>query len=111
MIETKLDNGVLTAMVDGRIDGTNAKEFQQELEKAIADVDKAVLLDMSGLAYISSAGLRVMLLVAKTLDKQDVKFAVYAMSEQIRDVFLISGFDKIINVYDSREQALTILEG
>ena len=111
MIETQFENGLVTLAADGRVDGTNAKDFQQEVEAAIEQAERGVLVDMTKLSYISSAGLRAMLLVAKALDKRNVKFALYGMSEQIRDVFKISGFDKIISVCDSRADAMTLVTG
>ena len=59
------------------------------------------------LTYISSAGLRVVLLVAKTLQQQDAKLAVCSLSDSIREVFEISGFDKIVPVYASTGDAIS----
>ena len=86
----------LVAMAEDRVDGTNASEFQQALEAAISESDRIVILDCEQLSYISSAGLRVVLLTARALQRQNSKFAVCSLSEQIREVFEISGFDKII---------------
>ena len=89
-------------MTDGRIDGANAREFQTALDAAIDDNECAVVLDMERLSYISSAGLRVILLTAKALQGRNRKFAICALSESIREVFEISGFDKIIPIHASR---------
>lgn len=101
----------LVAMAEDRVDGTNASEFQQALEAAINETDRVVILDCEKLSYISSAGLRVVLLTARALQRQDSKFAVCSLSEQIREVFEISGFDKIIPVHASRADALGSLGG
>ena len=101
----------LVAMAEDRVDGTNASEFQQALEAAINDSDRVVILDCENLSYISSAGLRVVLLTARALQRQNSKFAVCSLSEQIREVFEISGFDKIIPVHSTREDALGELGG
>ncbi|MGI9229940.1 MAG: STAS domain-containing protein [Gammaproteobacteria bacterium] len=111
MIDTERDNDVLTIKVEGRVDGANANDFQQEIKDAVTDKDKVVLLDMQGLSYISSAGLRVVLMIAKTLEQQQAKFMIYSLSDSIREVFEISGFDKVINVHESREQALASAKG
>ena len=96
----------MIAMAEGRVDGANALEFQEALEAAISPDDTGVVLDFEGISYISSAGLRVVLLVAKTLQKQNAKMAVCSLSDSIREIFEISGFDKIIPVHGSRADAL-----
>ena len=103
------DGDTLVAMAEDRVDGTNASEFQQALEAAINDADRIVILDCDQLSYISSAGLRVILLTARALQRQNSKFAVCSLSEQIREVFEISGFDKIIPVHATRADALGAL--
>ena len=103
------DGDTLVAMAEDRVDGTNASEFQQALEAAISDADRIVILDCDQLSYISSAGLRVILLTARALQRQNSKFAVCSLSEQIREVFEISGFDKIIPVHETRADALGAL--
>ncbi len=110
-ISTERANGALIAKAEGRVDGANAREFQDDLEAVIGPADKLVLLDLENLSYISSAGLRVILLVARTLQKQKATLAVCSLSSSIREVFEISGFDKIIPVHDSREDAMAKLGG
>ena len=105
-IQTERDGGTLIAKAEGRIDGVNARDFEEALKAAISDDDDNVVIDLEGLSYISSAGLRVILLVAKTLRKRNAKFMLCSLSDPIREVFEISGFDKIIPVHASREQAL-----
>ena len=104
-IETERQGDTLIAKTDGRVDGTNAREFQTALEAAIDANDRAVILNMEKLSYISSAGLRVILLTAKVLQGRNTKFAVCSLSEAIQEVFEISGFDKIISIHASQAQA------
>lgn len=91
----------LVAKVDGRVDGTNAGEFQKALEAVITEADRVMILDCEKLSYMSSAGLRVVLLTARSLQRQNSKFAVCSLSEEIGSVFQISGFDRIIPVHAS----------
>ncbi len=98
-------------MTEGRVDGTTAREFHEKLDAAVTPEDDAVILDMERLSYISSAGLRVVLIIAKALQRQNSKFAICALSVAIREVFQMSGFDKIIPVHDSRVEALASLRG
>ena len=110
-IDTVNESGTLIAKTEGRVDGTNAREFQEALEGVIKDADHSVILDMEQLTYISSAGLRVILLIAKALERQDVKFGVCSLSDPIREIFDISGFDKVVNVSGSQSEALSAVQG
>ena len=110
-INTERDAGTLIAKTEGRVDGTNAAEFQDALKNAIAPDDKAVILDFKDLSYISSAGLRVILLTAKDMRTADVKFVVCSLTQSVRDVFTISGFDQIIDIHDTQQAALTAVSG
>ena len=110
-ITTDRQGGALVAIAEGRVDGANAVDFHEALEAAISSDDTGMVLDFGGISYISSAGLRVVLLVAKTLQKQNAKMAVCSLSESIREIFEISGFDKIIPVHASRSEALAGVGG
>ena len=109
-LETSREEGTLIAKALSRVDGANAREFQDALEAAIDASDHALLLDLEQLSYISSAGLRVILLTAKTLGKQDAKLAVCSLSDPIREIFEVSGFDKIIPIHASQAEALAALK-
>lgn len=76
--------GVLSLGVRGRIDGDSVARFEQAVEAAIAAEDRAVVLDLGALDYLSSAGLRAILLIAKTLWKQDGYFALCSVSDHVR---------------------------
>ncbi len=106
-INTERDGGTLIAKTGGRVDGTNATEFQDSLKNVINPDDKAVILNFEDLSYISSAGLRVILLTAKDMRTANVKFAVCSLSQSVRDVFTISGFDQIIDIHDSQQAAVS----
>ena len=110
-IDTERENGTVIAKADGRIDSSNSREFHTSLEAVIAADDSAVVLDFEDVSYISSAGMRVILLTAKSLQKDGVKFALCSMNDSIREVFRISGFDKIIPIHGSRSEACAAVAG
>ena len=110
-INTEQKGGVLVAMTVDRVDGSNAREFQEALQAVIQDDGNAFLLDMEQLTYISSAGLRVILLIARTLQGKSTKFAVCSLSDSVREVFEISGFDKIVDTHANQADAIAALEG
>ena len=111
-IETeRVGKALILKPSDSRVDGTNAREFQAGLEVAIDETDKTVVLDAEALTYISSAGLRAILLVVKSLNRQGGKFAVCSLSDPIREIFAISGFDNIIPIESTKEQAIKAVGG
>ena len=105
-VTTESADGALIAKAGGRIDGTNAGDFESAMQAAFTDSSDAVVLDCEELTYISSAGLRAILRIAKDLNRRTVKFMLCALSDPIREVFQISGFDKIITIHDTRSGAL-----
>jgi anti-anti-sigma factor len=106
-IHAERAGGTVIAKADGRIDSSNSREFHSELEAVITDSDTCVVLDFEDVVYISSAGMRVLLLTAKSLQQSGTVFALCSMNDSIREVFQISGFDKIIPIHDSQAEALS----
>ena len=110
-IITESKNGALMARAEGRIDGANARDFESAVQAAISECQGPVIIDCENLSYISSAGLRAILLIAKTLGKRQVKFALCSLSAPIAEIFQISGFDQIISTHPSQDDALAAVGG
>lgn len=108
-ISTGIENGALVASVTGRIDGTNAKQFEDDLMAKISEQSSKVVLDLEGLAYISSAGLRAILLIAKNLSQADSELLICSLSPSVDEIFRVSGFDRIISTFGSKSKALESL--
>ena len=104
-------DGVLSVRVEGRIDGSTVLEFREAIETAIEDGDRAVIVDCERLEYLGSAGLRTVLAIAKSLSNRDTRFALHSLSDQVRIVFETSGFDTIIPIHASRNEALASVDG
>ena len=102
--------GVLIGMLDGRIDGSNADAFQNALESGIDTGDNVLLLDFGNVSFISSAGLRVGLVIVRKFNEPGKKFGVCTLSEPIREIITVSGFDQLISVYESQAAAIKALE-
>lgn len=93
----------------GQINSANAATVESDLIKHIDNGENRLVLDLSGLDYISSAGLRVMLLVAKRLKQQTGLLALCNIQPHVREVFDISGFLAILTVVESRGDALALM--
>ena len=108
-IRTQQQGKTFIAIIEGRVDGATSRQFHDDLEAAITRENQAVLLDLEECGYISSAGLRVILLLARMCQKQGAELAICSMSEAVREVFSISGFKQLIASYPTREEALSNL--
>ena len=103
--------GILIAMPVGRIDGSNYLECQNILESGIDPDENAMILDFGQLGYISSAGLRVCLVVAKKYNEPGKAFGICNLSSSIRDIVTVSGFDQIIPLHESQSAAIEAITG
>ena len=101
----------MIAIAGRRVDGANSEEFQNDLEAILEEDDRALVLDLEHLSYISSSGLRAVLLISRTLQRRNAKFALCSLSTWLREVFQISGFDRIIQVHASRAEAVAAVTG
>ncbi len=99
-------SGNLALVTHGRVDGANASAFQAALQEAIEESDEGVVLDLGNLTYISSAGLRSILLVARELQNKGKRFALCSLTGQVKEVFEVGGFDKFLPIHDSQEAAI-----
>jgi anti-anti-sigma factor len=105
-IQTTKDKDVLVVKVKGRIDAVTAPEFEKRLADLMAAGEKTILLNFAGLDYISSAGLRSILITAKQLKAKEGKLLFAELQSAVKDVFKISGFGSLFKIYDSEAEAL-----
>ncbi|MBO4377375.1 MAG: STAS domain-containing protein [Clostridia bacterium] len=97
MTISKQQNGTaLTLALQGRLDTVTSPEVEAELKNSLDGVDSLVL-DLSGLEYISSAGLRVLLSAHKTMSGRS-GMKVTNAGEIVREVFEVTGFSDILNI-------------
>lgn len=87
----------LTIKVKDEINTANAPDFENEIIGEIGNFD-SLILDCENLEYISSAGLRVLILVEKKLQPKQVPFTIINVNDTIKDILSMSGFDKILNI-------------
>jgi anti-anti-sigma factor len=102
-------NGVMVVSVDGRIDASNAPTLEQKLLALIAGGEKRLVIDCTQLEYVSSAGLRVLLVAAKRLSG-DGTLGLAALNKQIHEVFDIAGFSSIFQIYRTQDEAIAAVQ-
>ena len=99
-------NDALILVPEGRLDSNTSKEFEQQLMGKIDAGNLRIVLDFSRLDYISSAGLRVLMMVAKRLKNEGGGFALCHLKSAIRVVFEVSGFLPILTVVNDVDAAV-----
>lgn len=111
-LPTREHAGMLIVSVSGRIDHSASEEFTLALEPVMQDClpgKPAVLLDFSNVEYISSAGLRVLMIASRRAKAQKGVFAIAQLQPLVQEVFAISRFNLIMPCYVSIEAACKVI--
>ncbi len=107
-MEIKVDkiDGHVVVSLSGRIDSAAAVEFEEKLIEVIDTGTNVMIVDFLHVQFISSAGLRVLLLAAKKVKPYGGKLILCEMSKDVREVFDISGFSSIFDIQDNVSRAI-----
>ena len=98
--------GVLVIAPAGRVDSTTSGDFDARLVAAHKEGDRVLVVDFSGVDYISSAGLRVMLSLAKRTKSEQGRLALCGLEDAVRQVFDLAGFLPLFAVEPTRAAAV-----
>lgn len=93
----------------GRIDGVTAKSFEEIALALMTDAPTNVVVDMTNVNYLSSAGLRSLLIIAKQIKSAGGAAAICGLSENVAAVITVSGFDAIFRVHENASAARAML--
>lgn len=109
-IQSEIRGNISVLKPIGRIDQNSAASFQERL-LATLDADKgcAVALDMSAVDFLSSIGLRALMVAHKRCQANGAKLVLFSLTPTVREVFSISRFDQVLRCFDARDQALASL--
>ena len=105
-ITTRTQQDVSIVAFAGNLDSNTSPQAQQALDAILAGGGKKLVIDFSGLDYISSAGLRVLLGAAKKLSGAGSALRLFGLNDTVREVFQISGFSTILTVCTTEADAL-----
>ena len=107
--ENKLADDAIVLGLTGRLDPTTVAQVEERLGKIIEGGAQRIVLDLAGLDYISSAGLRVVLMGAKRVQLAGGKLVLCAAQSHVKEVLTISGFSSILTIVDTQEEAVASL--
>lgn len=99
-------NDIAVISLSGRLNVTTTVELEQVFTKLLEEKQTKVLVECRELEYISSAGLRVLLTAAKQFKKISGEIALAGLSQNVKQVFEISGFTSIFPIYTTRDEAV-----
>ena len=96
-ITKNYDKENLLLTISGRIDTITAQELEKEIDEEYGNF-KSLTLDINGVEYISSAGLRVLIATQKKLKADNIPFVIKNVNATVGEIFRMSGFDKILKI-------------
>jgi anti-sigma B factor antagonist len=112
LISPKLHGTTRILAVSGRLDQDNCEEFRAEMAPFLESAGSEphhIVFDLSGLEYVSSAGLRCFMLAARQARGQDSRIVVAALQAMVAEIFQISRFDLVLKVFPDVDTALSAL--
>ena len=104
-LQTSEENGIGTARLEGSLDGKTAPEVREWLRPFLAANSK-LILDLTKVDYLSSAGLRLLLLLYRELTARKGKIVLLGVSEDIRTVMSHTGFLNFFTLVNSEAEAV-----
>lgn len=108
-VKWRREGDIAIASVLGRIDNASADDFRNLVEDGLGPDDDFLVVDMEKVAFMSSAGLRACLILAKKIGRG--KFALCSLTQLNREVVAISGFDQLIPVHETQAVAIEAVGG
>jgi stage II sporulation protein AA (anti-sigma F factor antagonist) len=103
-------NGIIIITLVRRFDAETAPDVEHELKKIAEQHPPRVLFDFSRTEYIASAGLRILLVITRSILKTGGTVALSSLTPNVRQVFEIGGFTRIFSIFDTRDEAIRYLQ-
>lgn len=97
-ITIKKEGAKTLAVLNGRLDTTNAEQFQKDITPLMEDPAPDFEIDCTDMEYTSSQGLRIFLMLQKSVSSKGGKMVMVNMRPQVKEVFDITGFSNIIKI-------------
>jgi anti-anti-sigma factor len=110
-IDDETVDGIRIICPKGKLETLSAKDFEAHLKSAAQESDSSLLIDMSGVDYVTSFGLRSLLIITKQIAPAGRKLILFGVNPSVHEVLKISGFLKILSVVETRDDALAEIRG
>jgi anti-anti-sigma factor len=94
--------------LDGDLDGNTAPQLQDVIEQKVTEESRCLIIDMKKCGFVSSAGLRVLLISAKLMRNNEGMVSLTGLSEEVKDVMEMTGFEPYFEYHDSVDECCTV---
>lgn len=105
-LDSRSIEGVTIVDSEGKLNTRTSSDADAYLSQLVANGSNKLLLNLGGVDYVSSSGLRVILATGKKVSAAGGKLAFCCLNPSVREVFRVSGFDTIFSVFESEPEAL-----
>jgi anti-anti-sigma factor len=105
-LEAREENGVTVVEVEGKMTTTTSPEAEAYLSELLAEGTNQIVLNLEGVDFIASTGLRVILATGKKLMASEGKMVICSLNPTVAEVFRMSGFSQMFAVCDTEDEAL-----
>jgi anti-anti-sigma factor len=102
-------DGIICFKIEGRLDAETAPQAEIRVKQALQEGRLHLLFDLSEMDYISSAGLRVILMAVKDLRNKKGKVVLCCLTPYVKEIFDVSNFSSIVPITDSVESGLQLM--
>ena len=109
-ITTNVLDNTTVIKVSGNLDGNTVNTAQQLIMPMLSSNDLGLVLDLKDCAYISSAGLRLLLMAAKQLAAQNGSLVLSGLSAEVMDVMEMTGFNNFYKTFDTVAAAVSAVQ-
>jgi len=106
-VEEKGD--VIVIRVSGRLDAASSPQLEKKINSIIDSGHFKLVLNFSGVEYLSSAGMRLMLSVSKKLKHLEGKVVACSLNDEVMEVIKMAGFHQILELYPTEEESFSHL--
>jgi anti-anti-sigma factor len=103
--------GVTRATLAGRLDTANVNKFESTFIAALVPKDRPAVIDLAGVSFIASLGIRMLLSTARALGRKGARLAMYGANPQVMEIIETTALDDIIPVADTEAEAIALVTG
>ena len=106
MVNIENSNGILICSLIGHLDTDMANQVFKKINKSLEEPIDQILIDLSEVQYVSSAGIKIFFNVAKAMETKQGVATLCNVNSNIKKIFKLAALDKVIPIYEDRAQAL-----
>lgn len=110
-ISNVLEEGNYVIAINGDVDASSSILLDEAIGKAVEEGQQNLLIDCLNLTYISSAGLGVFMSYIEEIKTKNIRMVLFGLSEKVKNVFKVLGLDQLLDIKDTKDQAIKQFHG